>query len=90
MAKNFNLDLEIFKSDLNNILNQAQVLKVKPVNPALIRTGQIQWTMGDLEEETILTFTGPKKALVELAFFTHGLYGGGFSFSDEDVLDCIY
>lgn len=90
MAKNFNLDLTVIKLDLNSLLNQAQVLGVSPTTPALIRTGQIQWEAGDMGEEAVITFRGPKKALVELAFFTHGLYGAGFSFSDQDVLEVIY
>jgi hypothetical protein len=27
--------------------------------------------------------------LVELAAFDHELHGGGFSFSEEEVLDCL-
>ena len=86
MAKNFNIDLNILKSDFTDLINRANELKVTPLN-----LNSVQWEVGDMdEEEATISFNGPKKALVELAFFTHELYGDGFSFSDEDVLDCIY
>lgn len=86
MAKNFNIDLNIFKSDFTDLINKAKELKVNRID-----TGDILWEVGDMdEEEATISFKGPKKSLVELSAFTHGLYGDGFSFSEEDVLECIY
>ena len=86
MAKNFNIDLNILKSDFEGLINKAKELKVTPIN-----LNSVQWEVGDMdEEEAAITFKGPKKSLIELASFTHELYGGGFSFSEEDVLEVLY
>ena len=86
MAKNFNIDLNILKSNFEGLINKAKELKVTPIN-----LNSVQWEVGDMdEEEAAITFKGPKKSLVELAAFTHELYGGGFSFSEEDVLEVLY
>ena len=80
------IDINILKSDFEGLINKAGELKVTPLN-----LNSVQWEVGDMdEEEATITFRGPKKSLIELAAFTHELYGGGFSFSEEDVLDCIY
>jgi hypothetical protein len=91
-----NLDLTVFKDDYDNILNKAKELKVVP----LTQPKDMVWEDSDEVEEpdgsikvlqeSFNTFRGPKKALVELSFFLHELYGAGFSFNEDEVLECVY
>lgn len=87
MAKHFNLNFTIYKDDYQDLVKKAQELKVKCVTPGRLRN--IPWEPGDLCEESWLTFRGTKTSLIELAAFDHHLHGGGFSFNEEDVMDCF-
>ena len=85
MAKNFNLSFTLYKDDYLELVKKAQDLKVQILDDLQ----DLQWEEGDICEETQITFRGPKKSLVELASFDHELHGDGFSFSEEDVLECL-
>lgn len=91
-----NLELTFFKDDYDNILNKATELKVVP----LTKTQDLVWEdSARIDEpdgsswilmESFNTFTGTKKALVELAAFIDELDGSGCSFNEDEVLECIY
>ena len=85
MPKNFNLNFTVYKDDYLDIIKKSQDLKIKVMD----NIQKLDWEPGDFCEEAQITFRGPKNSLVELAAFDHELHGGGFSFSEEEVLDCL-
>ena len=85
MPKNFNLNFTVYKDDYLDLIKKSQDLKIKVVD----NIENLDWEPGDPCEEAQITFRGSKNSLVELAAFDHELHGDGFSFSEEEVLDCL-
>lgn len=85
MAENFNLIFTVYKDDYLDLIKKAQDLKVKVMD----NIQDLDWEPSDPCEESQITFRGPKQSLIELAAFDHELHGGGFSFNEEEVLDCL-
>jgi len=85
MPKNFNLNFTVYKDDYLDLIKKSQELKIKVME----NIQNLDWEPGDPCEEAQITFRGSKNSLVELAAFDHELHGDGFSFSEEEVLDCL-
>jgi len=85
MPKNFNLNFTVYKDDYLDLIKKSQDLKIKVME----NIQNLDWEPGDPCEEAQITFRGSKNSLVELAAFDHELHGDGFSFSEEEVLDCL-
>jgi len=85
MPKNFNLNFTVYKNDYLDLIKKSQELKIKVME----NIQNLDWEPGDFGEEAQITFRGSKNSLVELAAFDHELHGDGFSFSEEEVLDCL-